>query len=598
MVITLRQRRVLTISILCVTLLAMTYLLRVAIEQVLWSALHLHVQSPFSRAHSHPQTKYRSYNKFSSGVLLDTVPLHQRIQFYSQAHGLAVQEQEKVSDPALQRYRFNQGFQTKELEYCMTRLPRRLSDPLDTPPDTPPLLTLFTTINPSKKDPLKTLAQENMLESFAYLRQYNVKGILFTDDDAWIQRATKLGIQVIRGFSGNQYGVPYLHDMYLQAMNHHPNSYFYAYTNADILFTSSIVSTLCALRGSIESSDSYTLRRRVLIVGRRSNYNLQINDTIRHSYKADEMREKTDSFYEHSTLFTMVAEDYFVVTKWTFNWNEMPRFIIGRVGYDNCLVSQAIVDRGIDTIDATKTIRAIHMTGLDGNFAGHKRHKDQLWNLQRCLTDSTIGSTDRCEFYTSWEKISLTGAASGGDRDKTIQFWPNSDVGYVVAPNAKKLYQQKLVRLFGKDAKNVDAMMNVKGGFKMVEVSIRQRHFKNIAIGTKHPAELSEHDQHALVVKRVSSLLYVVLFIVVVGLIRPHAIEWGIEGSRKGMLSTNVYDVYKCYKHKHVNGQEFVSMLVLWLCCGNCGWCSNRMCYGGGNRKQAGEEYALIHHQV
>ena len=144
MVIPLRQRRVLTISILCVTLLAMTYLLRVAIEQVLWSALHLHVQSPFSRAHSHPQTKYRSYNKFSSGVLLDTVPLHQRVQFYSQAHGLAVQEQEKVSDPALQRYRFNQGFQTKELEYCMTRLPRRSSDPLDTPPDTPPLLTLFT----------------------------------------------------------------------------------------------------------------------------------------------------------------------------------------------------------------------------------------------------------------------------------------------------------------------------------------------------------------------------------------------------------------------------------------------------------------------
>ena len=46
---------------------------------------------------------------------------------------------------------------------------------------------------------------------------------------------------------------------------------------------------------------------------------------------------------------------------------------------------------------------------------------------------------------------------------------------------------------------------------QMVEVSIRQRHFKNIAIGTKHPAELSEHDQHALVVKRVSSLLYVVL---------------------------------------------------------------------------------------
>ena len=266
----------------------------------------------------------------------------------------------------------------------------------------------------------------------------------------------------------------------------------------------------------------------------------------------------------------------------------MPRFIIGRVAYDNCLVSQAIGDRDIDTIDATKTIHAIHMTGMDGNFAGHNRHKDQLWNLQRCLTDSTIGTTDRCEFYTSWEKISLAGAASGSDRDKTIQFWPNRDVGYGVAPNAKKLYLQKLVRLFGKDAKHVDAMMNVKGGFKMVEVSIRQRHF-NIAKGTKHLAELSEHDQHALVVKRVSSLLYVALVVFVVGLIRPHAIEWGIEGSRKGMLSTNVYDLFK-----HV--KAFVEMLVLWLCCGNCGWCWNRMCHGGGSRKKSGEEYALIHH--
>ena len=85
-----------------------------------------------------------------------------------------------------------------------------------------------------------------------------------------------------------------------------------------------------------------------------------------------------------AALFQANAEDFFGVTRKSFNWNTMPKYVIGRPAYDNCLVTQAVKDSQMDTIDGSLSIHAVHQSGSDGNFAGHKRRPDTTWNNQRC----------------------------------------------------------------------------------------------------------------------------------------------------------------------------------------------------------------------
>ena len=42
-------------------------------------------------------------------------------------------------------------------------------------------------------------------------------------------------------------------------------------------------------------------------------------------------------------------------------------FVVGRRAYDNWLVDNAFHDEGMDLIDASNTILAVHLTAADGN---------------------------------------------------------------------------------------------------------------------------------------------------------------------------------------------------------------------------------------
>jgi hypothetical protein len=64
------------------------------------------------------------------------------------------------------------------------------------------------------------------------------------------------------------------------------------------------------------------------------------------------------------------AQDFFIILPGTFNWDVIPDFVIGRPGYDNWLVDYAF-HNSIDLVDVTRTVHAIHQSGVDGNKAGH-----------------------------------------------------------------------------------------------------------------------------------------------------------------------------------------------------------------------------------
>ena len=242
------------------------------------------------------------YNKMSAGVLVDTVPFDKRLDFYSRVQAAGVKRLETVTDSlnsGLRRWEFDQGVLSVELEYCLETL-RQDTDKT--------LLTLFTTMHPSDH-PLKQLAQQNVLESYAYLSKFGVKSLLFTDNAEWRKRAEILNIQVISEQAANQFGTPFLHDMYLQAMEA-SDSYYYAYSNGDILFTTDLISSLCSIRSSIVSQNGgLDQNSRVLIVGKRSNYQMNITDVLNAAFTPEQYYAMTTRFYESSALFQSNAQE-------------------------------------------------------------------------------------------------------------------------------------------------------------------------------------------------------------------------------------------------------------------------------------------------
>jgi len=70
-------------------------------------------------------------------------------------------------------------------------------------------------------------------------------------------------------------------------------------------------------------------------------------------------------------LFTTDAEDFFFIAAGEFPWLSVRDVVVGRPAYDNYLVALAI-QHNVSVVDATGTLLAVHQTGGDGNYAGHR----------------------------------------------------------------------------------------------------------------------------------------------------------------------------------------------------------------------------------
>jgi hypothetical protein len=121
------------------------------------------------------------------------------------------------------------------------------------------------------------------------------------------------------------------------------------------------------------------------------------------------------------------------------------------------------------------------------------KHADNQWNNQRCTFGWEHGTTDRCEFYTDFERVSISTSSSQSTSEygDGILFWPNRDVGFYSKEKIAE-YEKKLHRRYphSDDAREVDRIMNTKGEYRMVEVAIRQRHFVDGKFSTRLSPDL------------------------------------------------------------------------------------------------------------
>lgn len=220
-----------------------------------------------------------------------------------------------------------------------------------------PIVTLFTTFKASAS--LEDIHRQ-MLFSLAKL-QPKVKLVLFLSEYAengdLLEEAQDKGWLIQRAVSNN--GIPILRRMFLKAQDLHPLTPFYAYGNADIVFTEDLVESLTDLYRYCHLFDQQ------LIIGRRRNYVLQGERPLQNKSWIHEAVQLD--------LFNGYAQDYFITSKGGYPWEEIPDFVVGRAGFDNWLMVNAILNN-IPVIDASYAITAIHLSNAEDQYRGHVMH--------------------------------------------------------------------------------------------------------------------------------------------------------------------------------------------------------------------------------
>ena len=252
------------------------------------------------------------------------------------------------------------------------------------------LLVIFTTFTDSAE---KYVCRNNTLRNWLSLGGI-VKPIFFSNDSNLIARVKEKGWDVLIP-SKTAVGIPILKYMYMDVMKEYPSK-LYAYVNGDILFTQSLVDTLQFILSSRKINQTHPM----LIVGQRTN--------VKHvSAENASTHENIIKISKTGKLFTAWGEDYFI-TNANYPWHDCPEVVVGRVAYDNWLVLNANKRRHT-TIDATRTLLALHQTTRKGDSEGHSHpNRDFNGNLLRKLYKHIsygAGLTSCTRKYTAINKI-------------------------------------------------------------------------------------------------------------------------------------------------------------------------------------------------
>ena len=180
-----------------------------------------------------------------------------------------------------------------------------------------PILTLFTTF---KNSPSKTHIYQNTIRTLALLMPHVIL-VMYMDPGEWPELSSfgqSLGWKVEQIPKSSTDHYPILRHMFLEAQSKYDTPY-YGYTNGDILFNFSLLTTLLDIYANVSQAKQF------LAVGQRINVNMAANQRV-------ETFDDIIALGQKGRLFRTNAQDYFITTKNGFPWDTLPDFMVGKPG--------------------------------------------------------------------------------------------------------------------------------------------------------------------------------------------------------------------------------------------------------------------------
>lgn len=237
------------------------------------------------------------------------------------------------------------------------------------------MITIFTLPKPFT-DPHIKLIQTNAITSWTKLFS-KVQVILLGSEPGTSQLAKHLKIQHMPSVKTNRYGTPLLNSAFKLARQHSRYPYL-AYINADIIIFDEFIKLLSLLP-----------TKNFLALGQR--WDLNIKKSI--NFNQENWQEKLKTCYlRHGKLHPPAGSDYFIFPKKSFT--QLPPFAVGRVGWDNWMIYQALKKK-IITIDTTQINPVIHQEHHYNHLPQAGKNRGQIPEAQENLNLAFKNRKDR-----------------------------------------------------------------------------------------------------------------------------------------------------------------------------------------------------------
>ena len=218
-----------------------------------------------------------------------------------------------------------------------------------------PELTIFTAPKPFT-DPHTAVIQRNAACSWLNLGP-QVEVLWMGEEAGMAEAAAGLGVRCLPQVERNANGTPLVSSMFALARQN-STSPLLACVNADILLLPELVSQAQQVARQAE---------RFLIVGQR--WDLDVPEPLEFAPGWDERLRRRAQ--EQGKLHRASGSDYFIFPRDCFN--DMPRFAIGRAGWDNWMIYSGRV-RGWPVVDASQGIMIIHQAHDYRHLPGGQPH--------------------------------------------------------------------------------------------------------------------------------------------------------------------------------------------------------------------------------
>jgi hypothetical protein len=216
-------------------------------------------------------------------------------------------------------------------------------------------LTIFSAPKPFT-NPHINIIQRNAIQSWTLLGP-QVQVLLVGSEDGLAEVAAEFNVPLLQEVERNESGTPLVSSIF-QLARQASQSPLLAYVNADVLLLPDFVQAALQVAGQLQ---------RFLIIGQRWDLDVRTRLDFSDGWQQRLLQE----LQQRGRLHLPAGSDYFIFPRALFA--EMPKFAIGRAGWDNWMIYHARCQRW-PVVDGTPSINVIHQDHDYSHLPGGRPH--------------------------------------------------------------------------------------------------------------------------------------------------------------------------------------------------------------------------------